>query len=62
MYLDLFVLQLHLNSEVDYLMVINDRLVPVEVKSGKTGFWLRKQSQLYPSVGIQLTWVKRLLT
>jgi len=24
-------------SEVDYLMVINDRLVPVEVKSGKTG-------------------------
>ena len=24
-------------SEVDYLIVINDRLVPVEVKSGKTG-------------------------
>ena len=24
-------------SEVDYLMVINDRLVPVVVKSGKTG-------------------------
>jgi uncharacterized protein len=24
-------------SEVDYLMAINDRLVPVEVKSGKTG-------------------------
>lgn len=24
-------------SEVDYLMVINERLVPVEVKSGKTG-------------------------
>jgi hypothetical protein len=24
-------------SEVDYLMVINDRLVPMEVKSGKTG-------------------------
>ena len=24
-------------SEVDYLMVINDRLIPVEVKSGKTG-------------------------
>lgn len=24
-------------SEVDYLMIINDRLVPVEVKSGKTG-------------------------
>ena len=24
-------------SEVDYLLVINDRLIPVEVKSGKTG-------------------------
>jgi len=24
-------------SEVDYLIVINDRLMPVEVKSGKTG-------------------------
>jgi predicted AAA+ superfamily ATPase len=24
-------------SEVDYLMVINDRLIPLEVKSGKTG-------------------------
>ena len=24
-------------SEVDYLMAINDRLIPVEVKSGKTG-------------------------
>jgi hypothetical protein len=24
-------------SEVDYLIVINDRLIPMEVKSGKTG-------------------------